>query len=119
MDVSTGDLMSLPAVVSMGVGAFLSITLAADRWFKMRSTDATHASIITADRDRWQVRAERAEAAIDDYRAKLNQIILDTSEMKAQLAVQIEQLKNLREENDELRAEVRRLAGGSNVRAIS
>jgi len=73
---------------------------------------------LTDDRNRWQERAERAESAIDDYRAKLNQIILDQSEMKAQNAVMIEQIKNLREENDELRNEVRRLAGGSNVRSI-
>lgn len=119
MDVPAVDLTSMPAVIGYGLGAFAAVAAVAERWWRTRSTDATHASIITADRDRWQARAERAEAAIDDYRSKLNQIILDTSEMKAQLAVQIEQLKNLREENDELRAEVRRLAGGSNVRAIS
>lgn len=119
MDVPAVDLTSMPTVISYGVGAFLAITLAADRWFKTRSADVTQVTIIRDDRDRWQMRAERAEAAIDDYRAKLNQIILDQSDMKSQNAVMIEQLKNLREENDELRAEVRRLAGGSNVRAIS
>jgi hypothetical protein len=39
--------------------------------------------------------------------------------MKAQNAVMIEQIKHLREENEELRSEVRKLGGVSNVRAIT
>lgn len=109
----------LPTVVATGVGVFLACMAALRQWIQYQKTDVTQVTILTDDRDRWQTRAEKAEAAIDDYRQKLNQIILDQSEMKAQNAVMIEQLKNLREENDELRAEVRRLAGGGNVRAIS
>lgn len=113
------SLTGLPTAVSTAVGVFLACMAALNWWIKSQKNDVTQVTILTDDRNRWQTRAEKAEAAIDDYRAKLNQIILDQSEMKAQNAVMIEQLKNLREENDELRAEVRRLAGGSNVRTIS
>ena len=113
------SLASMSTAVAAGVGAFLGCIGAYNQWVKSQKTEVTQVSILKEDRDRWQSRAEKSEAAIDDYRAKLNQIILDQSEMKAQNAVMIEQLKNLREENDELRAEVRRLAGGANVRSIS
>lgn len=113
------SLASISGTVAAGVGAFLGCIAAYNKWMQSQKNDVTQVTILTADRDRWQSRAEKSEAAIDDYRAKLNQIILDQSEMKAQNAVMIEQLRNLREENDELRAEVRRLAGGSNVRSIS
>lgn len=113
------NLTGLPTVIATAVGVFFACMAALNKWVQSQKTDVTQVTILTSDRDRWQSRAEKAEAAIDDYRAKLNQIIIDQSEMKAQNAVMIEQLKNLREENDELRAEVRRLAGGSNVRSIS
>lgn len=113
------SLTGLPTVIATAVGVFFACMAALNKFVQSQKTDVTQVTILTDDRDRWQDRAEKAEAAIDDYRGKLNQIILDQSEMKAQNAVMIEQLKNLREENDELRAEIRRLAGGSNVRSIS
>lgn len=113
------SLTGLPTTIATAVGVFFACMAALNKWVQSQKNDVTQVTILTDDRDRWQDRAEKAEAAIDDYRAKLNQIILDQSEMKAQNAVMIEQLKNLREENDELRAEIRRLAGGSNVRSIS
>lgn len=90
-----------------------------NQWVKWQKNEVTQVTILTEDRDRWQHRAERSEAAIDDYRIKLNQIIIDQSEMKAQNAVMIEQIKYLREENEELRAEIRKLGGVSNVRSIT
>lgn len=113
------SLTGLPTVIATAVGAFFACMAALNKWMQSQKNDVTQVTILTDDRNRWQTRAEKAEAAIDDYRAKLNQIILDQSEMKAQNAVMIEQLKNLREENDELRVEVRRLSGGPNVRSIS
>lgn len=113
------NLTGLPTAIATAVGVFFACMAALNKWVQSQKNDVTQVTILTDDRDRWQERAEKAESAIDDYRAKLNQIIIDQSEMKAQNAVMIEQLKNLREENDELRAEVRRLAGGSNVRSIS
>lgn len=113
------NLASLPGTIATAVGVFLACMAAFNQWWKAQRNDVTQVTILTDDRDRWQTRAEKAEAAIDDYRAKLNQIILDQSEMKAQFAVQIEQIKNLREENDELRLEIRKLTGGTNVRSIS
>lgn len=106
------SITGLPTVIATAVGIFFACMAAFNKWMQSQRADVTQNSILKDDRDRWQARAEKAEAAIDDYRGKLNQIILDQSEMKAQNAVMIEQLRNLREENDELRAEVRRLAGG-------
>lgn len=113
------NLTGLPTVIATAVGVFFACMAALNKWLQAQKNDVTQVTILTDDRDRWQLRAEKAEAAIEDYRAKLNQIILDQSEMKAQFAVQIEQIKNLREENEELRAEIRKLTGGSNVRSIS
>lgn len=113
------SLTGLPTTIATAVGVFFACMAALNKWVQSQKNDVTQVTILTDDRDRWQERAEKAEAAIDDYRQKLNQIIIDQSEMKAQNAVMIEQLKNLREENDELRAEIRRLAGSSNVRSIS
>jgi uncharacterized coiled-coil DUF342 family protein len=113
------SLTGLPTTIATAVGVFFACMAALNKWMQSQKNDVTQVTILTDDRNRWQTRAEKAEAAIDDYRAKLNQIILDQSEMKAQNAVMIEQIKYLREENDDLRAEVRRLAGGSNVRSIS
>ena len=113
------SLANMSATVAAGVGAFLGCIAAYNKWAQSQKNDVTQVTILTDDRDRWQTRAEKAEAAIEDYRGKLNQIILDQSEMKAQNAVMIEQIKNLRDENNELRAEIRKLTGGSNVRSIS
>lgn len=113
------NLAGLPTTIATAVGVFFACMAALNKWVESHRSDVTQVTILTDDRNRWQQRAEKAEAAIDDYRAKLNQIILDQSEMKAQNAVMIEQIKNLREENDELRLEIRKLTGGSNVRSIS
>lgn len=113
------NLTGLPTVIATVVGVFLACMAAINKWVQSQRMDVTQVTIITADRDRWQARAEKSEQAIDQYREQLNQIILDQSEMKAQNAVMIEQIKHLREENSELRAEVHKLAGGSNVRSIA
>lgn len=119
MDDPASLATGLPATIATGVGVFLACMAAWNQWVKSQKNEATQVTILTDDRDRWQTRAERAETAIEDYRAKLNQIIIDQSEMKAQNAVMIEQIKYLREENEELRAEIRKLGGVSNVRAIT
>ena len=113
------SLAGLPTTIATAVGVFFACMAALNKWMQSQKNDVTQVTILTDDRNRWQERAEKAESAIDDYRAKLSQIIIDQSEMKAQNAVMIEQLRNLREENDELRIEVRRLSGGSNVRTIA
>lgn len=113
------NLAGLPTTIATAVGVFFACMAALNKWMQAQKNDVTQVTILTDDRDRWQQRAEKAEAAIDDYREKLNQIILDQSEMKMQNGVMIEQIKNLREENDELRLEIRKLTGGNNVRSIS
>lgn len=113
------SLTGLPATISMGLGVFFACMAALNKWLQSQKNDVTQVTILTEDRDRWKQRTEKAEAAIDDYREKLNKIILDQSEMKAQNAVMIEQIKHLREENEELRAEIRKLTGAPNVRSIN
>lgn len=120
------NIAGLPSAIATAVAVFFACMAALNKWIQLQKNDVTQVTILTDDRNRWQSRAEKAEAAIDDYRAKLNQIILDQSEMKAQNVILMAQgeslrdeIKSLREENDELRLEIRKLTGGSNVRSIS
>jgi len=113
------NLTGMPTVIATGIAVFLACLAAFNKWVQYQKVDVTQVTILTDDRDRWQQRAEKAEAAIDDYRIKLNQIIIDQSEMKAQNAVMIEQLATLRSKNDELQKQIRDLLGGANVRSIA
>ena len=118
-ELDPSSLTGLPTVVATAVGVFFACMAALNKYMQAQRNDVTQVSILREDRDRWQTRAEKAELAIDDYRAKLNQIIIDQSDIKAQNAALLEQVKYLREDNDELRAELRKLSGGSSVRSIS
>lgn len=113
------SIAGLPTAIATAVGIFFGCIAVYDRWRKTQQIDITQVAIITEDRDRWQARAEKYAASMDHYREQLNQIILDQSEMKVQNATMIEQIKTLREENQQLRSEVHQLTGVSNVRSIS
>lgn len=108
-----------PTTVATAVGVFFACMAALNKWVQSQKVETTQVTILSEDRDRWQARAEKAEQAIEEYRAKLNQIILDQSEMKAQNAIMLDQLTRLREENSELKTELRKLTGGQNVRSIA
>lgn len=114
-----GDLAGLPAVVGAAVGSFAAITAAFRSWMQAQKTDTTQITIITEDRNRWQIRAEKAEQINEEYRDKLNQIIIDQSEMKAQNAMMIEQIKNLREDNERYQHQILNMTRGVNVRTLN
>ena len=119
-DMDPATLSGLPTTIATAVGVFFACMAALNKYMQAQRNDVTQVTILREDRDRWQQRAEKAEMAIDDYRQKLNQIILDQADIKSQNAVMVEQIKNLREDNEELRNEIRRLTGGgSNVRSIA
>jgi len=105
----------LAGAISAGVAVFLAISGAFHQWFKLQRSETTQVTILSEDRDRWQARAEKAEQAIDEYRAKLNEINASLSDLKQQNAVLIIEMKHMREENEELRASIQKLSGGQNV----
>ena len=109
----------LPTPIATAVGVFFACMAALNKWVQSQKVETTQVTLLSEDRDRWQARAEKAEHAIEEYRAKLNQIILDQSEMKAQNSIMLEQLTRLREENMELKTELRKFTGGQNVRSIA
>lgn len=109
----------LPTTIATAVGVFFACMAALNKWVQSQKVETTQVTLLSEDRDRWQARAEKAEQAIEEYRTKLNQIIIDQSEMKAQNAIMLEQLARLREENSELKSTLSKLAGGQNVRSIA
>lgn len=113
------SIVGLPGTIATAVGVFFACMAALNKWLQTQKNDVTQVTILTEDRNRWQARAEKAEQAIEEYRTKLNQIIIDQSEMKAQNAIMLEQLARLREENSELKSTLSKLAGGQNVRSIA
>lgn len=113
------SLAGLPTVVATAVGVFFACMAAVSKWAQSQKVETTQVTLLTEDRDRWQERAERAEKAIEEYRAKLNQIVNDQSEMKAQNTIMLDKLTRLSEENAELKNELRKLTGGQNVRSIA
>lgn len=118
-ELDPSSLTGLPTAIATAVGVFFACMAALNKYIQSQRNDVTQVTILKEDRDRWQQRAEKAEMAIDDYRQKLNQIIMDQADIKSQNAVMVEQIKNLREDNEELRNEIRRLNGGAtNVRSI-
>lgn len=113
------SLAGLPTSISIGIAVFLAAMATAKKWFEFTKVETTQVTLLSEDRDRWQYRAEKAEQVNAEYQAKLNQIIVDQSEMKAQNTIMLDQLTRLREENSELKAEIRKLTGGQNVRSIA
>lgn len=109
----------LPTTIATAVGVFFACMAALNKWVQSQKVETTQVTLLSEDRDRWQARAEKAEQAIEEYRTKLNQIIIDQSEMKAQNAIMLEQLARLREENSELKSTLSKLTGGQNVRSIA
>lgn len=109
----------LPAAIATGLGVFFACITSFNKWVQLQKTEVTQITIITEDRNRWQARAERAEQVNEEYREKLNQIIIDQSEMKAQNAMMIEQIKNLREDNERYQQEILGLTRGTNVQSIT
>jgi uncharacterized protein HemX len=98
----------LAGAISSGVAIFLAIGGAFHQWLKLQRGETTQVTILSEDRDRWQVRAE-------EYRVQLNEINSTLSELKQQNAVLIVEMRHLREENEELRADIQKLSGGHNA----
>lgn len=109
----------LPTTIATAVGVFFACMAALNKWVQSQKVETTQVTLLSEDRDRWQARAEKAEQAIEEYRTKLNQIIIDQSDMKAQNVLMLEQLARLREENSELKSALYKLTGGQNVRSIA
>lgn len=100
---------SIPQLVTMGIAVFLAVSLAIQKIMEGQKSEKTHVSIITEDRDAWRDRARRFQEENDQIQEKLNTLIVEQSDMKAQNAVMAEQINNLRKENQELLKRLERL----------
>lgn len=107
------DLSGLPMIVSSGIGAFLAVMATAQSWRAMQKTETTQAVVLQGQVEFQRTRAENAERRADTAfsearqdRERLNQLVSDQSDMKAQNATMIEQMRALREENAELKAQI-------------
>lgn len=100
--VSADSFGTLPQLVAMGIATFLAVYLAIQKIVEGQKSEKTHVSIITEDRDAWRDRAKQFQVDNDQIQDKLNALILEQSDMKAQNAVMAEQITNLRKENQEL-----------------
>lgn len=107
------DLSGLPMIVSSGIGAFVAVMATVQSWRAMQKTETTQAVVLQGQVEFQRTRAEnaemRAETAFSEARQdreRLNQLISDQSDMKAQNATMIEQMRALREENAELKAQI-------------
>lgn len=105
------DAASLTGLVGSAVGAFLACGAAFTKWMGDNKNETTQVTILREDRDQWKARAEAAEAASRMDREKLNQLILDQSDMKAQNAVMLEQLTTLRTENAAIKRQLDTIMG--------
>lgn len=111
------NLSTLPVTLSAGIGAFLACAAAWRQYAQGQRNEVTQVTILTEDRDLWKDRAEKMTARFDEMQERLNEIMVSQAEMKAQNTALIEQVATLRQENSELRAEVRQLSGVRNDRA--
>lgn len=100
--VATDSFGSIPQMITMGIAVFLAVSLAIQKILDGQKSEKTHVSIITEDRDAWRDRAKQFQIDNDQIQDKLNALILEQSDMKAQNAVMAEQINNLRKENQEL-----------------
>lgn len=103
--------VGLPTTVATAIGVFFACTAALNKWLKNQKGDNEQLAIVTEDRDKWRMLAEKSEEAINQHRSQLNQIIIDQCEMRVQNAVMIEQMGYLRKENGELRSQLAKLLG--------
>lgn len=113
---------SLPQLITNGLAVLLAVSLALNKLFESQRNERTQVTIITEDRDAWRERAQRAQQEGDEIRAKLNNLIFEQSELKAQSTVMLEQLESLRRENHELTQRLERFMRvkdvGSNQQAV-
>lgn len=116
------DLSGLPVVVSSAVGAFLAVMMAINSYRSSQKTETTQVTVLQGQVDFQRTRAENAERRADTAfaearqdRDRLNQLISDQSDMKAQNTTMLEQLSALRNENAELKAQIQNFMRLKNV----
>lgn len=121
MDV---DMNGLPVVISSGLGCFLALMTTVRMYRESSKVENKQSAVLQQQVDFLRVRAENAEKQADEAqgearadRERLNKLISDQSDMKAQNLTMIEQLKALREENGELKQQIQNFMRAQNARA--
>lgn len=110
------NLTGLPLIVSTGIGVFFACSAALSKWLDSQKNETTQVSILREDRDEWKQKAEAFEEKAEEAWDKVNRLIVEQSDMKAQNLVMIEQIAQLRRENAELRENLQAFMRSQNVR---
>lgn len=115
-------LSGLPLVVSSGIGVFFAVAAALNKWLDSQKNETTQVSIL---REALEFEKQARKEAVDAQDAaeakaasawdKVNALILEQSDMKAQNMVMLEQIAQLRRENQELRANIQEFMRTQNV----
>lgn len=100
-----------------GVATVTTLLFAVSKWFDFKKNETTQVTILKEQNMFLQARADKAEASRSEAWDKLNRLIIEQSEMKAQNATLLEQVRQLREDNDEMRAQLNELLRCNSGRA--
>lgn len=100
-----------------GVATVTTLLFAVSKWFDFKKNETTQVTILKEQNAFLQARADKAEASRSEAWDKLNRLIIEQSEMKAQNATLIEQNRQLREDVEEMRDQLTELLRQGNGRA--
>lgn len=93
-------------MVGLGCGAFMAIMMCFAKWIELRRADTTQVGILEQDRAFQLERANKAEAKVEEAWRIVTQIRDELTAVKVQNATLAEEVRHLREENQELRSRV-------------
>lgn len=113
------SLTGLPLIISTGIGVFFACSAALNKWLESQRNETTQVTILREDRDEWKAKAESFEEKAEEAWDKVNRLIIEQSDMKAQNLVMIEQISQLRRENAELRENLQAFMRSQNARTNS
>lgn len=102
--------------IMAGVAMTTALIFAISKWFDFKKNETTQVTILKEQNAFLQARADKAESSRSEAWDKLNRLIIEQSEMKAQNATLIEQNRQLREDVEELRGKLNELLRFNNGR---
>lgn len=94
------------AAIAYGVAVFMAVSLGINKYLDMRGGHNVTINALKEDLARQVERAKIAEERSEQAWTKVNSLVQEQSDIKAQNLLMIEQIRTLREENQELKAKV-------------
>lgn len=93
-------------MVGLGCGAFMAVMMCFSRFIEMRRADTTQVGILEKDRAFQLERAQKAEDKVEEAWRMVASIRDELTKVQIQNATLAEEVRHLREENQELRSRV-------------